>query len=51
MMTLTYHLLRLPTLQMDLLEGEAEAEVEMDEVATEVEVCLVVGVKPHPEDQ
>ena len=50
-MTLTYHLLRLPTLQMDLLEGEAEAEVEMDEVATEVEVCLVVGVKPHPEDQ
>jgi len=51
MMTLTYHLLRLPTLQMDLLEGEGEGEVEMDEAATEVEVYLVVGVKLHLEEQ
>lgn len=36
MMTLTYHPLLLPTLRMDLLEEEEEAE--MDEVATEVEV-------------
>ena len=36
---------------MDLLEGEAEAEAEMDEVATEVEVYLVVGGKLHPEEQ
>lgn len=50
-MTLTYHLLRLPTLQMDLLEGEEEGEVEMDEAATEVEVYLVVGVKLHLEEQ
>lgn len=51
MMTLTYHPLLLPTLPMDLLEGEAEAEAEMDEMATEVEVYLVVGGKLHPEEQ
>jgi len=36
MMTLTYHPLLLPTLRMDLLGEEGDAE--MDEVATEVEV-------------
>ena len=49
MMTLTYHPLLLPTLRMDLLEVEGEAE--MDEVATEVEGQLVVGARLHPEEQ
>jgi len=48
MTTLTYHPLLLPTLQMDLLEGEGE--VEKDEVVTEVEVQLVVGGRLHPEE-